>query len=75
MLGNTNLINRGSMCQLCMTGYEREMGKLVAEQFEKSSSASATTVSKPDSGQNLPHWLLLGRTARSGSSNNPVQVS
>lgn len=77
MLGNTNPGTRGSMCQLCMTGYEREMGKLVAEQFEKSSSASATTVSKADLGQGLPHWLQLGpgQTAQSGSPNSPVQVS
>lgn len=53
------------------------MGKLVAEQFEISSSASVTAVSKSDSGQSLPHWLQLcpGRTAKSGSTNNPDQVS
>ncbi|KAJ4763374.1 Double Clp-N motif-containing P-loop nucleoside triphosphate hydrolases superfamily protein [Rhynchospora pubera] len=76
LLGSTNPTHRGSMCQLCMTGYEHEMGKLVAEQFEKSSSASATTVSKSDSGQSLPHWLRLGpgRDAKSASINNPVQA-
>ncbi|XP_008782080.3 LOW QUALITY PROTEIN: protein SMAX1-like [Phoenix dactylifera] len=52
---------RITLCPLCMDGYERELAKLVAKEFEKSSS-------KPDAHQTLPQWLQLAKMSNGGSA-------
>lgn len=53
-------------CPVCMEKYEQELAKLVANEFEKSSSDS-----KPEVQQNLPQWM---QTAKLGGTKQPDQL-
>ncbi|XP_010913614.3 LOW QUALITY PROTEIN: protein SMAX1-like [Elaeis guineensis] len=58
---STDPSRRTILCQQCMESYERELAKLVAKEFEKSSS-------KPDAHQTLPQWLQLAKLSNGGSA-------
>ncbi|KAL6012322.1 hypothetical protein ACLOJK_002807 [Asimina triloba] len=48
--------SRGSCCPTCMNSYEQELAKLVAKEFEKSSSDA-----KPEARPTLPPWMQVAK--------------
>uniref|UniRef100_A0A5B7BEJ3 Clp R domain-containing protein n=1 Tax=Davidia involucrata TaxID=16924 RepID=A0A5B7BEJ3_DAVIN len=50
---NLDLARRMSCCPQCMENYEQELAKLVAKEFEKSSSEVKSEAARPP----LPQWL------------------
>lgn len=61
---------RTTLCPLCTEGYERELAKLVAKEFEKYSA-------KPNEGEGLPQWLQVAKLSSAGNavaSAAPLQV-
>ncbi|URE16481.1 heat shock protein-related [Musa troglodytarum] len=62
---------RTNLCAVCMENYERELSRLVADEFHKHST-------KPEASQALPQWLQLAKLGRGGgakSPSSPLQVS
>ncbi|PKU76396.1 protein SMAX1-LIKE 2 [Dendrobium catenatum] len=55
-LDRSDSSQKSSLCSLCMEDYERELAKLVAMEFERSSSAT-----KEKSGNPLPSWLRIAK--------------
>ncbi|KAI0492465.1 hypothetical protein KFK09_026738 [Dendrobium nobile] len=55
-LDRSDSSQKSSLCSLCMEDYERELAKLVATEFERSSSAT-----KDKSGNPLPSWLRIAK--------------
>ncbi|EHA8589516.1 Protein SUPPRESSOR OF MAX2 1 [Cocos nucifera] len=58
-----------SLCKICTESYERELAKLVATEFEKSSSES-----RPESRQALPDWLQLGTPSCTKTTSDQPQT-
>ncbi|KAG6507112.1 protein SMAX1-like [Zingiber officinale] len=52
---------RTTLCPLCTEGYERELAKLVAKEFEKYSA-------KPNEGEGLPQWLQVAKLSSAGNA-------
>ncbi|XP_074573012.1 protein SUPPRESSOR OF MAX2 1-like [Curcuma longa] len=52
---------RTALCPLCTEGYERELAKLVAKEFEKYSA-------KPNEGEGLPQWLQVAKHSSAGNA-------
>ncbi|KAH0450869.1 hypothetical protein IEQ34_021561 [Dendrobium chrysotoxum] len=55
-LDRSDSSQKSSLCSLCMEDYECELAKLVATEFERSSSAT-----KEKSGNPLPFWLRIAK--------------
>lgn len=58
------------LCAVCMENYERELSRLVADEFDKHST-------KPEASQALPQWLQLAKLGSGGgakSPSSPLQV-
>ncbi|MQL96299.1 hypothetical protein Taro_028972 [Colocasia esculenta] len=60
---------RRPMCPACSEGYERELAKLVAGKFEKSSAES-----KPEPRQALPPWLQLANLSNANAKPAATQL-
>lgn len=55
-------------CPVCMGNYEQELAKLVAKEFEKSSSDS-----KPEVQQALPQWMQIAKLTNGGTKPSDQQ--
>ncbi|XP_065047025.1 protein SMAX1-like isoform X2 [Musa acuminata AAA Group] len=55
---------RTDLCAVCMENYERELSRLVADEFDKHST-------KPEASQALPQWLQLAKLGSGGGAKSP----
>ncbi|CAN6449588.1 unnamed protein product [Victoria cruziana] len=63
---NSALARRMTCCPSCMENYEKDLARLVAEEFEKSSDA------KQEEQNQLPKWLQLAKPANVKPGDHPL---
>ncbi|XP_031479955.1 protein SUPPRESSOR OF MAX2 1-like [Nymphaea colorata] len=67
--GNSSLARRMTCCPSCVENYEKDLAKLVANEFEKSSSDAK---SDEQHQHQLPKWLQLAKPANVKPGDHPL---
>jgi len=66
----TDTSQKQTLCSQCTENYERELAKLVAKEFEKSSSDSGPEAARPA----LPQWLQIATPSSTKPSPDQFKV-